>query len=100
MNILRNFTQKNTQNSFIMVKYITNKLLKLFTFLFIKLTFCHSFDFSFLDNSYTYPLVNSNILLLTNNINIMYQSSITISTKNIFIYQYNNENPILSQLVP
>ncbi|RIA88250.1 hypothetical protein C1645_775438 [Glomus cerebriforme] len=48
----------------------------------------------------SYPLINSIIQLSTNYINITYQSPITISTNNISIYQYNDENPILRQSVP
>ncbi|GBB88775.1 hypothetical protein RclHR1_15380003 [Rhizophagus clarus] len=49
----------------------------------------------------TYPLINSIVSLSTNNIiNITYKSPIMISTNNISIYQYNNENPILRQSVP
>ncbi|CAB5193391.1 unnamed protein product [Rhizophagus irregularis] len=50
----------------------------------------------------TYPSIGSSIPLSITNINITYHLSVTISTNNISIYQYNNNNdlPILRQSVP
>ncbi|CAB4403043.1 unnamed protein product [Rhizophagus irregularis] len=50
----------------------------------------------------TYPSIGSSILLSITNINITYHLSVTISTNNVSIYQYNNNDniPILRQFVP
>ncbi|RIA86157.1 hypothetical protein C1645_856618 [Glomus cerebriforme] len=50
----------------------------------------------------TYPLIDSKIPLSITNINITYNLPVTISTNNISIYQYSNDNnpPILRQSVP
>ncbi|RIA86161.1 hypothetical protein C1645_878851 [Glomus cerebriforme] len=49
----------------------------------------------------TYPLINSNIPLSITNINITYNLPVDISTNNISIYQYSNDNnpPILRQYI-
>ncbi|CAB4403041.1 unnamed protein product [Rhizophagus irregularis] len=49
----------------------------------------------------TYPLISSSIPLSITNINITYHLSVTISTNNVSIYQYNNNDdlPILRQSV-
>ncbi|POG62803.1 hypothetical protein GLOIN_2v588234 [Rhizophagus irregularis DAOM 181602=DAOM 197198] len=50
----------------------------------------------------TYPSISSSIPLSITNINITYHLSVTISTNNVSIYQYNNNDglPILRQSVP
>ncbi|RGB26710.1 hypothetical protein C1646_410973 [Rhizophagus diaphanus] len=50
----------------------------------------------------TYPSIGSSIPLSITNINITYHLSVTKSTNNISIYQYNNNDdlPILRQSVP
>ncbi|CAB4382853.1 unnamed protein product [Rhizophagus irregularis] len=50
----------------------------------------------------TYPSIDSSIPLSITNINITYHLSVTISTNNVSIYQYinNDDIPILRQFVP
>ncbi|PKY25810.1 hypothetical protein RhiirB3_254580 [Rhizophagus irregularis] len=50
----------------------------------------------------TYPSIDSNIPLSITTVNITYHLSVTKSTNNVSIYQYNNNDnlPILRQSVP